>query len=387
MRIVMFYHSLVSDWNHGNAHFLRGLVTELQARGHTVDLLEPADGWSRAHLLREHGAAAITQFHRAYPHLRSSTYRLESLDLDRVLDGADLVLVHEWNEHSLVEAIGRRRALGDGFRLLFHDTHHRSVTEPDSMAAYRLGNYDGVLAFGEVVRRRYLEEGWAERAWTWHEAADVRVFRPRAARSCPDDVVWIGNWGDEERSAELEDFLIAPIQDLGLHARVHGVRYPPEAVDRLRQAGISYGGWLPNFEVPDVFAHFRVTLHIPRRPYVQALPGIPTIRVFEALACGIPLVSTPWQDAEKLFSPGDYLVARDGAEMREHLRYLLAHPDAAQRMAERGRKTILARHTCAHRVDELFRILQQLNQSCHPEEAARPKDFRFAQNDSTVEVD
>ena len=53
----------------------------------------------------------------------------------------------------------------------------------------------------------------------------------------------------------------------------------------------------------------RVTVHVPRRPYAQALPGIPTIRVFEALACGIPLVSAPWDDVEGLFRPGeDFLI-------------------------------------------------------------------------------
>ena len=47
MRFVMFCHSLVSDWNHGNAHFLRGIATELLARGHRLTVLEPSDAWSR----------------------------------------------------------------------------------------------------------------------------------------------------------------------------------------------------------------------------------------------------------------------------------------------------------------------------------------------------
>ena len=52
-------------------------------------------------------------------------------------------------------------------------------------------------------------------------------------------------------------------------------------------------------------------MHVPRGPYAEALPGIPTIRVFEALACGIPLVSAPWDDCEGLFQPGrDYLSRR-----------------------------------------------------------------------------
>jgi spore maturation protein CgeB len=360
VRIVMFYHSLVSDWNHGNAHFLRGIVGELQARGHDVSVLEPVHAWSREHLLAEHGAKAIAAFQRAYPGLGSRQYDAQSIDLDRELDGADLVLVHEWNDHGLVEKIGRHRAVNGGYHLLFHDTHHRSVTQPEQMAQYDLSSYDGVLAFGDVIRRRYLDEGWAERAWTWHEAADVRVFRPQT-RPVRGDLVWIGNWGDEERTAELQEFLIRPVKALGLRARVHGVRYPQDALDQLADADIEYGGWLPNFDVPDVFAAHRLTLHIPRRPYVEALPGIPTIRVFEAMACGIPLISAPWDDVEGLFSPGDdYLVARDGMEMQEHIRCLLREPALAQQMAERGRRTILSRHTCTHRVDELLNIVEEL---------------------------
>ncbi|HET7313647.1 MAG TPA: glycosyltransferase [Salinisphaera sp.] len=94
---------------------------------------------------------------------------------------------------------------------------------------------------------------------------------------------------------------------------------------------------------------------MPRRPYVNALPGIPTIRVFEALACGIPLICAPWDDAEGLFSPGvDYLLADGGATMRERLRTVLNDEQAARALSESGRETILARHTCAHRVNELL---------------------------------
>jgi spore maturation protein CgeB len=361
MRIVMFYHSLVSDWNHGNAHFLRGVVTELLTRGHSVDVLEPVDGWSRKNLLRECGDEAIVNFHHAYPALQSRLYDFPTLDLDRELDAADLVLVHEWNEPRLVEAIGRHHATSGGYQLLFHDTHHRSVTDREQMARYALGHYDGVLAFGEVIRRRYLEEGWAERVWTWHEAADVRVFNPRPDRTRRGDLVWIGNWGDEERTAELEEFLIGPVQELELTAQVHGVRYPPEARARLAESGISYRAWLPNYLAPDVFAAFSLTVHIPRRPYVEALPGIPTIRVFEALACGIPLICSPWEDAEGLFTPGDdYQVAKTRQEMRQLMAELLADQDAAHAMAERGRQTILDRHTCGHRVDELLGIVEEL---------------------------
>jgi spore maturation protein CgeB len=281
------------------------------------------------------------------------------------------VIVHEWNRPDLVRRIGQARREDDRFTLLFHDTHHRCVTEPAGMAAYDLRDYDGVLAFGEVIRQIYLTEGWCQRAWTWHEAADTRVFRPLTSEAgITGDLVWIGNWGDEERAQELQEFLLDPVRHLRLDAIIHGVRYPEQARARLAAAGIAYGGWLPNYRAPEVFSRHRFTVHVPRRPYVAALPGIPTIRVFEALACGIPLVSAPWEDAEHLFFPGsDFLVAKDGARMREHLRDLLNDPELAADMARHGRETILRRHTCRHRVDELIAICHEL-QSGHSRQPA-----------------
>ena len=361
MRIVMFCHSLRSDWNHGNAHFLRGVVGELLLRGHDVRVYEPQNAWSVQNLTAEHGHAPIEQFHAAYPRQTSTTYDLAEFDLPAAVADADLVLAHEWNDHGLIERLGRLRKDGGRFRLLFHDTHHRAITEESAMAGYDLRFYDGVLAFGKVLRDLYLKRKWAKRAWTWHEAADTRVFRPIADVHGDGDLVWVGNWGDEERTAELHEFLLGPVKALGLKARVHGVRYPDHAKASLAEAGIVYGGWLPNFAAPETFARFKVTVHVPRRPYVQALPGIPTIRVFEALACGIPLVCSPWDDAEHLFTPGeDYLVARDGDEMRRHLRLLLNEPHYARKLAAHGHYTVLSRHTCAHRVDELLNIAAEL---------------------------
>jgi spore maturation protein CgeB len=361
VRFVIFSHSLVSDWNHGNAHFLRGVTSELLARGHDVTVYEPRDAWSVQNLAAECGEGAIDAYRAAYPGLTSERYDRGSFDLAAALDGADVVLVHEWSDHDLVRRVGEHRARSGGYRLLFHDTHHRSVTRREEMLAYELTHYDGVLAYGSVIRDLYLREGWAARAWTWHEAADVRVFKPLPGRPREGDVVWIGNWGDDERTEELREFLIEPVRALGLRARVHGVRYPDEAKRELAAAGIEYAGWLPNHRAPEVFARFAATVHVPRRPYVRALPGIPTIRVFEALACGIPLVSAPWDDAEGLFCPGeDFLVARDGAEMRRHLSDLVHDPAAARALAARGLATILARHTCAHRVDELLAIVDEL---------------------------
>ncbi|HEX5459097.1 MAG TPA: glycosyltransferase [Steroidobacteraceae bacterium] len=361
LRFVFFSQSLISDWNHGNAHFLRGVVSELLSLGHEVRVLEPLHGWSLQSLRRERGDAAVQAFNQAFPRLRSTFYDPATLDLDRALDGANVVIVHEWTPPELIAMLGRHRALKRTYKLLFHDTHHRIVSAPQEMRALDMSHYDGVLAFGETLRGCYERLESAPRAWTWHEAADTRVFRPLAGLEKPLDLIWVGNWGDGERSRELMEYLIDPVRDLGLRARVYGVRYPAEAIRALGEAGIEYGGWVANFRVPALFACSRVTVHVPRRFYREQLPGIPTIRMFEALACRMPLVTAPWEDSEGLFTPGrDYLVAHDGGEMRRHLKQLLDDPPFAAALAERGYRAVLRRHTCAHRVQELLGICREL---------------------------
>jgi spore maturation protein CgeB len=368
MRFVMFCHSLESCWNHGNAHFLRGLVRELGQRGHEVIVYEPRDGWSRSNLVRDHGSAPLTAWRRAYPGLASRFYERDTLDLDVALAAADVVVVHEWTDPHLVADLGRHRAGGGRYRLLFHDTHHRADSDPGAIAAFDLRHYDGVLAFGRVLRDLYLARGWAARAFTFHEAADTHVFHPGARGGAREgDLVWIGNWGDDERTAELEEFLLRPVRDLRLTAAVYGVRYPEHARRALAAAGIQYRGWLPNFEVPQTFARFAVTVHVPRRPYARLLPGIPTIRPFEALACGIPLLSAPWSDSEGLFRVGtDFLMVADGDEMTARLRALLPDARARDELAAAGLATIAARHTAGHRADELLEIVR----ACERDEPA-----------------
>lgn len=361
MHIVLYTHSLVSDWNHGNAHFLRGILSELAARGHSTLALEPETGWSRTNLLKDQGDAPITLFARRFPDLRVATYGPDT-DHEALVDGAGVVIVHEWTEPGIVALLGALRRRGAHFLLLFHDTHHRAVSETASLAALPIDGYDGVLAFGEALRERYIAHGWGRRVFTWHEAADTRLFRPLPPPDDRDDLVWIGNWGDDERAGELDAFLVGPARALGLTGTVHGVRYPPHALEAFQTTRLAYRGWLANALVPEVFARHRMTVHIPRGPYVTALPGIPTIRVFEALACGIPLVCAPWDDAEGLFAPTDFLRARTGEEMRDHLLALSRDPALRDDLAASGLATIRARHTCAHRVDELLAILARCGQ-------------------------
>jgi spore maturation protein CgeB len=364
MKCVFFYHAFTSCWNNGNAHFLRGVARELREFGHQVVVYEPAEGWSRLNAIRDGGMEPLQEALALLPGVDVRQYAAP-LDLDGALDDADLVIVHEWNSPDLIGEIGCRRIEGAPFTLLFHDTHHRAVTAPDELKRFDLDGFDGVLAFGEVLRQIYLKLGWANRAFIWHEAADVALYRPLPEIEPTHDVIWIGNWGDGERSAELKEFLLQPVAELGLRARIHGVRYPLDALRAIEAAGVEYCGWLPAHRAPAAFASARATVHVPRGPYARSLPGIPTIRMFEAMACGIPIASAPWDDVEHLFPPGSYLRAADGAAMKNALQALLHDRELAAAMTTAGLQTIAERHTCRHRVLELLGIVDAIRGPRH----------------------
>jgi spore maturation protein CgeB len=365
LNIRLFAHSLVSDWNHGNAHFLRGLVRELMRMGHQVRSYEELGSWSLTNLVQqeqERSIEAIDQFRRLYHELDIHFYKNDDTlreFLQRELKDVDVVIVHEWNDPRVVNTIlSLKQELG--FKALFHDTHHRAYTNAGQILKCHLHLFDGVLAFGEAIRRIYAEGFGVGNVFTFHEAAATDQFYPRS--SAKDiDLLWIGNWGDDERTRELYEFLIRPAADLAAKTVVHGVRYPEPAIAALRDAGIEYRGYLPNLQAPTVYARSVLSLHVPRRQYSNGLSGIPTIRVFEALACGATLVCGPWTDAEHLFRPGeDYVVAQTGDQIRSEIERLLKDEAARQQIAANGLETIRQRHTCAHRAQQFTEICEEI---------------------------
>ncbi|MFL6600569.1 MAG: glycosyltransferase [Steroidobacteraceae bacterium] len=368
MRFVLFYHSLVSDWNHASAHTLRGIARELLSQGHSVRIFEPADGWSLHNLREQAGDGVIKAFHAIYPALHSDAYHPLRIDFDVALADADVVIAHEWNEPSLLRRLGEHRARTRSYRLLFHDAPHRwfrtvDTPPPLEVRSRVLSHYDGVLASSDGLRRMYDSHGWVEKVWTWRDGVDTRVFRPPNQGECVPslDLVWIGTWGSAERASELDEFLIEPIRALGLRARFYGARYPQEALNTLRAAGIDYGGWIPDFSIPAALAAGRFTVNVPRRMRADGLPHTPAIRVLEALACGIPVVSAPWDECEQMFTPDvDLLIARDGREMERRMEALHSDPEFARFIGANGYQTIVSRHTCEHRVQELLAICHDL---------------------------
>lgn len=364
MRIVLFVHSIVSDWNNGHAHFLRGLVTALMERGHQVSCCEPANNWSTENLFAAAQAKPIIQFARRFPWIDVQFYNPTEdpiEQIDELTVGADLVIVHEFNEPEIVGSAGYIRRRRKDFLLLFHDTHHRLASLPHEIVRLNLADYDGILAFGRSLAQTYRTALGFSNVHVFHEAADTRTFFP--VKSDKEyDVVWIGNWGDNERAEQIQSYLIGSAAGLpNLRFLVHGVRYPKPILSSFRKAGIRYRGWVANFDVPRIFGRARITLHITRSFYTATLSGIPTIRPFEAMACGIPLVTTRWQDEEQLFQEGqDYLMAESPEQMRQHIQLLTASEQKRRELAGNALETVRSRHSCDLRAEQLEHICETL---------------------------
>ena len=214
LNIHFFAHSWISDWNHGNAHFLRGLAQALVDAGHKVCCYEPLGAWSLTNLVREEGRSPQQRsmsFVAPIPDLDVQFYqpgeRFEEFATRRLKD-ADLVLIHEWNEPEVVNTILRlKNKLG--FERCFTIRIIGLIRMQARFFDSRLDLFDGVLAFGEAIRKIYVDGFGFARAWTFHEAADTDKFKRLPAHK-EMQLVWVGNWGDEERTRELQEFLIEP---------------------------------------------------------------------------------------------------------------------------------------------------------------------------------
>lgn len=373
MNFAIFGHSIRSDWNHGNAHFLRGLMRALEELGHHAIFYEANRNWSVDNLREEHGEAPLLDFTAHFPNLRYKLYNPVILRhpqrlrdwLRRSLADVDVALVHEWNEPALVVELGRMRRAGDfgpNLRALFHDTHYRAYSEPQTMRALQLENYDALLSFSPAITEIYQRDFALPHVYTVHEAADPDLFRPIALPK-EQDVVFIGNWGDNDRNETLETYLLEPSNLLpDLRFSIYGVRYAEALLERFaREYHVRYRGWVANYRAPLVYAASKMSVHLPRKQYTTAVYGTPTIRVFETLSSGLPLISLPWPDTDQLFCAGeDYLVVNSQAEMVATMRQLADDPALRKKIGESGRARILAHHTVRHRARQILDIVREL---------------------------
>ena len=182
--------------------------------GCLVSIFEPAQGWSIDHLRDEpQGEHSIRSFHAVYPDLSVIAFDNHA-DADPDFLRGEPAAMLTWSScmngtRPQLAAIAAELREKLGFRLLFHDTHHRASSSPDQIRAF---GTDGLMACSHSAKRSASHLPRAIRHGTRMDAARSRrcrlCFGPLPASEKSTDVVWIGNWGDDERTAEIREFFL-----------------------------------------------------------------------------------------------------------------------------------------------------------------------------------
>lgn len=348
MRIVVLGLSLSSSWANGHATTWRGLLSALAARGHRILFLE-----RDLPVLAEHRDLAEPDFCdlRLYKDISElAAWRAN-------LGCADLVIVGSYVPEGIAAIrFVQRHASGI---VAFYDID-TPVTmarlaggDLDYLAAEQVAGFDLYLSFtGGPILRRIEQEYGARAARALYCSADPAVH---ARTDAP--LIWdIGYMGtySADRQDKLERLLLAPARrDPGLKCVVAGPLYP-ESIDW--PANVTRIDHLSPSAHADFYSSTGWTLNLTRADMVAA-GWSPSVRLFEAAACGAAILSDTWPGLEGIFAPGEELeLVRDTADIVEALQ-----ADLRQRRAlgDAARRRVLAEHTAEHRAVQLEEYVGQ----------------------------
>lgn len=343
MKLVVLGLSLSSSWGNGHATTYRALLRAFAARGHEITFLERDAPW-----YAEHRDLAEPDF------CRLAFYR-DPAELAQAwgetVAAADAVIVGSYVRDGV--EIGRwvrERARGV---VAFYD-----IDTPVTLAKLERGDteylspelvpaYDTYLSFTGGPTLRRLEQRWgAQRGRALYCSVDADAYRP-VDTPVRWDLSYLGTYSPD-RQPTLTKLLIdvarlAP----DLSFCVAGPQYPagidwPANVERLDHVGPA--------DHPAFYAASRFTLNVTRADMIAA-GWSPSVRLFEAGACGVPIVSDVWDGLETLLEPGREIVLAD--DTADVLAALRAPQDRARAMGAAARARILAAHTAHHRAAEL----------------------------------
>ena len=353
MNVVFLGLSISSSWGNGHATNYRALVRELVRGGHRVSFCERDVPWYRAH--------------RDLPQLDGAELILyESLaDLERragaAVADADLVILGSYVPDGVAVAdwmLARTRGVS-----AFYD-----IDTPITLAKLEAGDE-------EYLARRLLERFDLYLSFTagptLERLADLGVRRPRPFHCLVDperyrpldvtrrwDLGYLGTFA-ADRQPQVEALLLEPARALeNARFALAGPQYPTDSV------------WPPNLEridhvAPQEHAAFycaqRFTLNLTRADMRRAGYS-PSVRLFEAAACGVPIISDSWAGLEEILIPGrEILVAETAADVIDALNDVDDATHAA--IAAAARTRVLAEHTAARRVEQLEQELAALAMS------------------------
>ena len=344
MKIVFFGLSITSSWGNGHATNYRALVRELSGRGHEVLFCERDAPWYAAERdLPEP------------PWGRTSLYgSLEELTERHRGDVAvaDLVVVGSYVPEGA--AVAKWALEHAGGVTAFYD-----IDTPVTLGKLRrgdveylspdlVGRFDLYLSFTGGPTPKVLEEEFgARRALAFYCLVDPAAYRP-VETEARWDLGYLGTYSDDRQPA-LEQLLVEPARRAPRAAFVvAGAKYPEEVewpgnVERIEHVAPG--------DHPSFYAAQRFTLNVTRAEMREA-GWSPSVRLFEAAACGVPVISDRWDGLEAIFTPGEEILIADSHD--DVLHFLGAIGERERReIAERARRRVLAEHTAERRCEQL----------------------------------
>lgn len=344
LEIVIVGLSITSSWGNGHATTFRGLVRELQKKGHRVTFLERDVPWYASNRDLPNPPYCKTILYNSLDELREK--------YSEIIASADLVIVGSYVPEGV--EVGKFVTIAAEGITAFYD-----IDTPVTLAKLEredyeylhpelIAEYDLYLSFTGGPTLQHLEEQYGSpMARAFYCSFDPELYFPEQ-QDIKWDLGYLGTYSDDRQP---------PLQKLMLNAAenysegkfvVAGPQYPysiqwPQNVERIEH--------LPPSEHCKFYNSQRFTMNITRADMIKA-GWSPSVRLFEAAACGTPIISDYWEGIDSIFEIGKEILISGTYE--DTLHYLRQLSDEERReIGERARQKVLSHHTAAHRATEL----------------------------------
>jgi spore maturation protein CgeB len=359
--IVVLGLSITSSWGNGHATTYRGLLRALSARGHRVLFLERDVPWYAENRDLPRPGYARTELYQSLEELRGR--------FGGQVRRADLVMVGSFvpDGRAVTDWV---QATAQGCTAFYDIDTPATLTALERgdcayLTAQQIPGFDLYLSFtgGPILRKLERQLG-APRARALYCSFDPQAYFPEA-RERRWDLGYMGTYS-ADRQPVLERLLLQPARALpGQRFVVAGPQYP---ADLRWPANVQREQHVAPADHRRFYCQQRFTLNVTRADMVSA-GHAPSVRLFEAAACGVPIISDPWPGLETFFLPGkEILVARSAEETRGILETV--SDSDRQRLATAARRRVLHGHTAEHRARALEGYLEEVRQRSQPEAAS-----------------
>ncbi len=343
LNVVVFGLSVTSSWGNGHATTYRALIEALAQRGHRVTFLERDVPWYRSHRDLAKPASWSVKLYQSLPEIPRRFGRLVT-EADLVIVGSyvpDGIAISEW-------VTSQARGVAAFYDIDTPVTLAGLERGLDYLSAPMIPRFDLYLSFSGGPVPRMIEQSYGSpMARALYCSADIALHCPQQAE--PEwSLGYLGTFS-QDRQPVLEQLLLAPAQALpDQRFVIAGAQYPehitwPSNIERIEH--------LPPSQHAQFYARQRFTLNATRAD-MRALGFSPSVRLFEAAACGTPVITDRWSGIETIFTPIEEILLVSGA--RDVVQILRDMPETQRRaIAARARKRVLADHTPRHRARQL----------------------------------